>query len=253
MLTVENRGMGLSDVVPGRWTTNKMARDALYLLDHLGWKENVHVVGLSMGGMIAQELCKVGKGRIASLTLLSTIAGGMHSLAYFLYCLPTGVQLVFRTNFASSGRERLKNALAILYPQSFLEKEVPHPTDPGKTTTNFHIYRKTLINRALDEQKRGIPTAKNSSVMKQVLAVTTHRVTKEELQDISKSVNGNVLIVTGDEDILVHMQNSFKLNEGLNAKTFLVIGGGGHGVFEQEPLTVNREIEKLALGAVSKL
>lgn len=58
-----------------------MARDALALLDRLGWKENVHVVGLSMGGMISQEIVRQGRpGQFASLTLLSTIAGGPFSL-----------------------------------------------------------------------------------------------------------------------------------------------------------------------------
>lgn len=52
VIAYDNRGVGHSDSVGGRWTTSKMASDALSLLDHLGWKSGVHIVGVSMGGMI---------------------------------------------------------------------------------------------------------------------------------------------------------------------------------------------------------
>ena len=44
----ENRGIGKSESVEGRWTTKEMAHDALDVLDNIGWTENVHLVGLSM-------------------------------------------------------------------------------------------------------------------------------------------------------------------------------------------------------------
>lgn len=57
-LVFDNRGMGLSDKLILRYTTSEMARDVVELLDHVGWtgERSVHVVGISMGGMIAQEL-----------------------------------------------------------------------------------------------------------------------------------------------------------------------------------------------------
>lgn len=57
-LTFDNRGMGESGKPLLRYTTSEMAKDLVELLDHVGWTENrsVHVVGISMGGMIAQEL-----------------------------------------------------------------------------------------------------------------------------------------------------------------------------------------------------
>lgn len=50
--------MGESDKPLLRYTTSEMAKDIVELLDHVGWKDgrSVHVVGISMGGMIAQEL-----------------------------------------------------------------------------------------------------------------------------------------------------------------------------------------------------
>lgn len=68
-----------------RWySTSEMARDAIEVLDHLGWgvaasgekarttRHEVHVMGISMGGMIAQELALLIPDRIASLGLVST-------------------------------------------------------------------------------------------------------------------------------------------------------------------------------------
>lgn len=50
--------MGESDKPIMRYSTLEMARDTLELLDHIGWTSlrQVHLVGISMGGMIAQEL-----------------------------------------------------------------------------------------------------------------------------------------------------------------------------------------------------
>lgn len=57
-LCFDNRGMGQSEKPFMRYSTSEMARDTIELIDHLGWSEKrqLHVVGMSMGGMIAQEL-----------------------------------------------------------------------------------------------------------------------------------------------------------------------------------------------------
>lgn len=59
-LACDNRGMGASSKPLLRYTTSEMAKDIVELLDHLNWKErrSFHVVGISMGGMIAQELVR---------------------------------------------------------------------------------------------------------------------------------------------------------------------------------------------------
>ncbi len=59
-LVFDNRGIGESDKPLLRYTTFEMARDVVELLDHVGWTESrsIHVVGISMGGMIAQELVR---------------------------------------------------------------------------------------------------------------------------------------------------------------------------------------------------
>lgn len=57
-LIFDNRGMGGSDKPLARYSTTEMAKDTLELIDFIGWTSlrQLHIVGVSMGGMIAQEL-----------------------------------------------------------------------------------------------------------------------------------------------------------------------------------------------------
>lgn len=74
-IVFDNRGMGLSGPAQMPFTTADMAGDVVALLDALEI-ESAHVVGISMGGMIAQELALAHPERIHSLTLGATYCGG---------------------------------------------------------------------------------------------------------------------------------------------------------------------------------
>jgi 3-oxoadipate enol-lactonase len=74
-IVFDNRGMGLSGPAETPFTTADLADDALGVLDGLGI-ESAHVVGISMGGMIAQELALAEPGRVRTLTLGATYCGG---------------------------------------------------------------------------------------------------------------------------------------------------------------------------------
>jgi pimeloyl-ACP methyl ester carboxylesterase len=73
VVTFDNRGAGKSDRPPGPYSTRIMADDTVKLMDLLKI-EKAHIMGLSMGGMIAQELAINYPQRVIKLVLASTYA-----------------------------------------------------------------------------------------------------------------------------------------------------------------------------------
>jgi 3-oxoadipate enol-lactonase len=71
VLRFDNRGIGESSKPAGPYTTELFAQDAKALVDHLGIT-NFHLMGVSMGGMIAQEYALAFPRDLRSLTLACT-------------------------------------------------------------------------------------------------------------------------------------------------------------------------------------
>ena len=75
VLFFDNRGIGESDKPDGPYTARLMADDALQVLDEAG-ADRAHVLGASLGGMVAQELAAGSPARVAKLVLCCTTPGG---------------------------------------------------------------------------------------------------------------------------------------------------------------------------------
>jgi aminoacrylate hydrolase len=91
VVSFDNRGIGKSTFEGGRLTIEAMALDALAIMraEHL---ESFHVVGHSMGGLIAQELALTAPDRVQSLALLCTFARGRQGSRPSLAMLGTALR-----------------------------------------------------------------------------------------------------------------------------------------------------------------
>lgn len=83
VLVHDQRGLGATSVPPGPYTMAEYAADAIALLDHVGW-DTCRVVGISFGGMVAQEFAVTVPERVERLALLCTSPGG-HAASYPLH------------------------------------------------------------------------------------------------------------------------------------------------------------------------
>jgi pimeloyl-ACP methyl ester carboxylesterase len=104
-IVFDNRGMGLSGEAELPFAITDLAADTAGLLDALKL-ETVHVVGISMGGMIAQELALAHPERIRTLTIGASYCGGPESSLM----APEDLQMLGAA-FASGERDRVFRAM----------------------------------------------------------------------------------------------------------------------------------------------
>ena len=84
MLAYDQRGLGQSDQPPGPYSMADYADDAAGVIEWAGW-EQVGVLGISFGGMVAQELVLRPPALVARLVLACTSSGGAGGSSYPLH------------------------------------------------------------------------------------------------------------------------------------------------------------------------
>jgi 3-oxoadipate enol-lactonase len=115
-IVFDNRGVGRSDVPRGPYRIAGMARDALAVMDAAG-VGSAHVMGASMGGMIAQEMALRHPERVKSLLLGCTSCGGFRARPPNLRRVP-----IFRNWRGMNNEERARAVVPMLYAQGTAEE-----------------------------------------------------------------------------------------------------------------------------------
>ncbi|KAJ3178378.1 hypothetical protein HK101_010138 [Irineochytrium annulatum] len=229
----ENRGSGYSSAPSRDYRMTDMARDAVDLLKHLQWKDNVHVVGVSMGGMIAQELALMEPDRIASLTLASTSAGN---------ALPPWRNWGWLTTTLTKialGLADVKDKIPhILYSRRWLD--APAPSGTGYKS-NLEYMLKFHGNRVDDRPPQSVLAA-----CAQLWGIIRHHVSPDRLTLLRNrllSTSIPSMVVHGTEDVLVHCRTAWHLSRDLGAR-LVMFEGRGHALNHEDTDGFNRLLLK---------
>ncbi|KAJ3985186.1 Alpha/Beta hydrolase protein [Lentinula detonsa] len=235
VLVFDNRGVGNSGTPKGPYTTSGMAEDAIALLDYLGFTEprSIHVVGLSLGGMISQELAFRIPERIISLTLGVTTAGG-HIWNNF----PPwkGFNALARMMFIKDPSQKIPILLDLLYTSSWIDEKA---ADDPKGRTNREVEFESYARRLEITRPQTLVGA-----LSQMCAGLTHHVSAQRLRHISKSIP-KVTIATGDHDHLVSPHNTVYLKTHMEEAEVVIFKDTGHALHYQRPREVNAMLERV--------
>ncbi|KAK4701390.1 hypothetical protein P7C70_g4841, partial [Phenoliferia sp. Uapishka_3] len=237
ILVFDNRGVGNSDTPPGRlWKTSEMALDAVDLLDYLGWtgKRELNVVGVSMGGMIAQELALAIPDRIASLNLTSTKCGDRSdrlTLALLHRALFFGKLM---TNTAGTPEQILSMVIDTLFPQAYLQAIDPKTGEANKVAVQKDFEKRVEMGKLQS----------TAGKVGQMMAVLGHCVKADRLKIISSTIP-KVAIIHGDMDELIDVQRGVELHEMIPGSEFKLVKGAGHAILAQLTDEYNAFIESV--------
>lgn len=211
-LAYDNRGVGRSDKPPGPYSHAQNADDLAGLLDHLGW-ERTHVLGVSMGGFIAQEFALRYPERLDRLVLVATAFGGPNMAP-----VPAEAIRAMTPNPMLSLEERFRRAM----PVAFGDRAWPE----HNAATFDRIIRWRLEYPQPAE-----------AALAQIVAGTTFNV-----EDRLGEIRAPTLVVTGERDGVVPPRNAELLAERIPGAVLDVIPGAGHLAFIEQPERFNADV-----------
>jgi 3-oxoadipate enol-lactonase len=204
LILFDNRGAGRSGPLEGEHTIADLAGDALGLLDALEI-DSAHVVGISMGGMVAQEIVLSAPERVRTLTLGCTFPGGPDATMTDMAVVGMLAEAVL------SGDE--ERTLRVGY-------DVMIGAEYGEQEGAYELYAE------LARQHRApVPV-----LMAQLSAIMGHD-TSERLGEIAAPT----LVIHGTEDRLMDVTNGELIAKLIPGARLELLEGSGHMFFWEQP------------------
>lgn len=210
VITYDNRGVGKSSVPPGPYTTLKMAEDAAFLLDHLGIA-SAHVCGISMGGLIAQQLAIHFPQKVRRLVLSVTYGWVDDEIKATSGKVMQGIT-------GQQGGNLLAADLSQLNMERVLFGMMEYVFTPG-----FLQQNRPLLDAFYQEFLKEEPSL--DGFFNQLVATQTHD-TREQLA----SVTSPTLVLGAECDALIPPSCSQKIAEKIPGAKLVFMKGVGHAL-----------------------
>jgi 3-oxoadipate enol-lactonase len=222
-IVFDNRGVGRSSKPTGAYTIHEMADDAVALLDHLK-VDRAHVLGVSMGGMIAQELVLRHPERVRGLVLACTFPEPDAATEE--------QQKIIFTQMGGSITEggEMKIDFTALNPMTFFQHLLPLVFNPSFIQTELP----KLMQMFAGALQYGFSI---EAIMGQMQAIMGHKST-----DRLASITAPTMVITGDADRLISPANSDVLAKSIPGAKLVTIPGGSHGFNIEMPDLFNRAV-----------
>jgi pimeloyl-ACP methyl ester carboxylesterase len=219
-ISYDHRGIGRSDPAPEAFSIVDLAQDAIDLLDALEL-ESAHVMGISMGGMVAQELVLGHPQRVRSLTLGCTYSGGEGaSLAS-----PETIQRLAQGMMSGDRELALRTGYEINLSPAFVSDEANWaPFYEMATTTPAAI----------------------ATIMLQMQAINVH----DTLARLA-TVTTPTLVIHGDADQMIPVSNARLIAGAIPGAALEVLPGVGHMFWWEQPERSAALIREHALGVAA--
>jgi 3-oxoadipate enol-lactonase len=224
VIAFDNRGAGRTTQPDGAYTIPQMADDAVGLLDAIDVTGPVHVVGASMGGMIAQELTLRHASRVRTLTLLCTTPGGPKSFGY-AEMVEGAKQLEEVKDLAELGTpERMQEAIHKMFTPEFMKA-------PGAG------FQAMIMS--------GIQYPSTLAGLRGQMAAILEHDTYDRLGEIRVPT----FVSAGSDDTLVDARNSPLLAERIKGARLKMFAGQRHGFTAERPDEVNAALVEFLASA----
>lgn len=197
---IEPRGSGESDKPAGPYTGEAFADDVAAALDAAG-VEKAHVVGLSMGGMIAQEVAIRRPDRVRTLVLTATYArtDGWSRRIFELreeIILSLGLAASFKLSF-----------LFVFSPLSFREHR-----------------------ELIESREQSMQAVDRDAFLEQIRFCLNHD-TEQRLG----AIRAPTLVISGEFDLLTSSIQNAELAAAIEGARHLVVAGASHGLIWERP------------------
>ena len=215
-LTFDNRGMGRSQPAGGPITVEQMVWDTLAVMDAAGFHGDVHLVGHSMGGAIAQAIALRCPERVKSLALLCTSARGADATRLSWQLMQVGIRTRVGTR-----RMRRMAFLEIIMPPEYLAIQDRDALAEKLAPLIGHDLADTppIAMRQLDALRRFDATGA-----------------------ISRLAGIPTLVLSARHDIIFPPQYGRALAGGIPGSQYVEVADAGHGVPIQLSGVVNEAL-----------